>query len=64
LLNPRVSSYRGRWIYPYAVARTLRARRVTIHTDRSLRIFADGEPLTECSTTEVQIRPLALRVAA
>ncbi len=61
LLFPRV--YRGAHVDHPAV-RTLRARRATVQADRSLRVFADGEPLGEGSTTQAEIWPTALRVAA
>ena len=61
MLFPRV--YRGAHVDDSAV-RVLRTRRATLQFDRSLSVFADGEPFGACSTAQAEIWPAALRVVA
>ena len=59
-LFPRV--YRGAHV-DLAQVRTLRVRQATVHADRELTFFADGEPITPCVGSRVDVWPAALRVA-
>ena len=58
-LFPRV--YRGAHV-GLAQVRTFRLRQATVHADRELTFFADGEPLAPCAGSRIDVWPAALSV--